>query len=114
MQDSNDPNYQVSGKCDVFSLGIIFYILCCGHGPFNSSRPGTIYEQNLACEIDWHNGKISKLEPNIVGMIQKMCNKDPKKRISAEEALESTLFSGSLKISDLQLTTNFVLKNSEK
>lgn len=73
-------------KCDVWSCGVIMYILLCGYPPFNGD--------DIAIRKKIQLGKYSFEEPEwkdvSVGakeLIKKMLIFDPKLRISSAEAL---------------------------
>ena len=42
-----------SEKCDIFSAGVIFYILLTGESPFPSSDYQKVLKMNKACQIDF-------------------------------------------------------------
>ncbi len=75
-------------KCDVWSCGVIMYIMLCGTPPFNGANNKLIMKRVLTgkysfpAEKGWDN--VSK---EAKAMIRKMLVLDPKKRISALEAL---------------------------
>lgn len=75
-------------KCDIWSCGVILYILLCGYPPFNASTDVEIMNvvkkgQYAFDDAEWRNiSKDAKL------LINKMLTYDPKKRISAAEALK--------------------------
>lgn len=80
-----DENYDE--KCDIWSCGVILYILLCGYPPFSGKNEREIiYKIKLGKFVydkdDWKN--ISQGAKNL---IKKMLIMDPSKRYSASEAL---------------------------
>ena len=75
-------------KCDVWSCGVIMYIMLCGTPPFNGANNKLIMKRVLTGKFSFPPEKgwdcVSKEAKN---MIKKMLVVDPKKRISALEAL---------------------------
>lgn len=73
---------------DVFSLGVVLFVLLSGRSPFSGKTSKEILKQNkLAAphfrEKDWEN--VPRLA---VDLVQRMLIPDPKKRITAQRALE--------------------------
>lgn len=73
---------------DVFSLGVVLFVLLSGRSPFTGKSAKEILKQNkLACphyrEKDWEN--VPRLA---VDLVQRMLAIDPHKRITAERALQ--------------------------
>lgn len=87
----SNENIHYSPKCDVFSAGIIFYILITGKSPFDGKSFQEILNQNKACKIDFKNPKLNKF-PHVVGLLQKMLDVNPSTRFSAKEALNHEFF----------------------
>jgi serine/threonine protein kinase len=75
-------------KVDVFSAGVIMYILLTGGSPFYGKSYNEILHKNKKCEIRFdfaERGK--KISPPAVDLLKKMLAKDPKVRITTKEAL---------------------------
>jgi calcium-dependent protein kinase len=69
-------------KCDVWSIGVILFMLLIGRPPFYGSTDSETLE--LVCKGEYKiEAKISDLAQDL---ISKMLIVDPKKRISVEEA----------------------------
>lgn len=74
-------------KCDLWSCGVILYILLCGYPPFNGQTDKKIIEAVLSGEYtvdepEWHS--VSDPAKNLV---QRLLEKNPDNRISALDAL---------------------------
>ena len=79
-------------KCDVWSCGVIMYILLCGYPPFNGSSNVDIfhniqYSQPLFNAEEWKD-----VSPSAIDLIKHMLNKNPNKRYTAEMCLEHKWF----------------------
>lgn len=79
-------------KCDIWSCGIIMYIMLCGRPPFNADQNLEI--MRLIKEGKYAmDGKIwSKIGNQAKDLIRKMLCYDPKKRITAQQALAHEWF----------------------
>lgn len=81
-------NRNYDEKCDIWSCGVILYILLCGYPPFNGPTDVEIMK-SVKCgkytfdDPDWKN--ISK---EAKSLISRMLTYSPSKRVSAKEALE--------------------------
>ena len=87
----SNENIHYSPKCDVFSTGIIFYILLTGKSPFDGKSFQEILNQNKVCKIDFKNPKLRK-HPHVLELLQKMLEVNPVKRLSAKECLADEFF----------------------
>jgi len=74
-------------KCDIWSCGVILYILLCGYPPFNGADDKAIMEKVSAGKYDFHHEEWKGVTPEAKKFIEKMMEIDVNKRYSAEQAL---------------------------
>ena len=79
-------------KCDIWSCGVILYILLCGYPPFNGNSNVDIYH-NIQNNPPYFNGEEWKdVTKEAIDLIKCMLNKIPSKRFSAEQCLNHKWF----------------------
>ncbi|CAK62056.1 unnamed protein product (macronuclear) [Paramecium tetraurelia] len=86
----DDPFYD--DKCDIFSAGVIFYILLTGKQPFQGSDYKTILRSNKNCEINFNIKQIQQSSQQLQELLRKMLQQNPKDRPNAEACLQHPYF----------------------
>ena len=79
-------------KCDLWSIGVIFYILLTGRPPFDGNDDEEILKNVEIGIYDKTSYPFPSLSSYAKDLINKLLQYDAKKRISAEEALEHPWF----------------------
>jgi calcium-dependent protein kinase len=79
-------------KCDIWSCGVILYILLSGRPPFGGDNDKEIMERVAVGKYDLQSSPFNKISKNCIDLIQKLLIMDPKKRISAQDALNHPWF----------------------
>ena len=79
-------------KCDIWSCGIILYILLCGYPPFNGQTNKDIYNSIKYSKLLFVKEEWKDVSKNAISLIKQMLDKDPNNRISAEECLNHKWF----------------------
>lgn len=86
-------------KVDVFSSGIIMYIILSGRAPFYGQTVKEILKYNSLCRLGFHEKYWSYISENAKNLIISLTKPNPSLRLSAEQALKHSWFkeSGLLK-----------------
>ena len=74
-------------KCDVWSCGVIMYILLCGRPPFDGQTDDEILENVSKGTYKTDSAVWKNVSKDGLGLVQKCLTYDPEKRISAKDAL---------------------------
>jgi len=74
---------------DIWSIGVITYILLCGFPPFYGNTDQQIFEKILKAEYDFPSPDWDPISNEAKDFIRKILIHDPAKRPTAAEALES-------------------------
>lgn len=77
-------NYDKSS--DLWSLGVFTYILLCGYSPFNGDNDDDVAKAIHACDYNFVHGWDGKSQ-DALDFIQCLLKKDPRERLTADEAL---------------------------
>jgi mitogen-activated protein kinase-activated protein kinase 2 len=90
--------YDVS--CDIWSLGVVMYILCCGYPPFYSTHgqpisPG-MKKRIKAGEYAFPEAEWSRVSKDAKDLIQGMLETMPEKRLTITKIMKSNWISVSL------------------
>lgn len=76
-------------KCDVWSCGVILYILLCGSPPFGGDTDKEIFEAVKAGKISFDFEEFRSVSNDVKNLIENCCLKDVAKRMSAQQAVNS-------------------------
>jgi calcium-dependent protein kinase len=83
-------NYDQS--CDVWSSGVIMYILLCGYPPFNGPNDKVIFQRVLEGKFAFPEEDWSGISKQAKELIQRMLTYDPLKRIATGDSLQHEWF----------------------
>ena len=75
-------------KCDVWSCGVILYIMLCGYPPFNAESDEQILERIKKGKFTFPPEEWDTVSPLAKDLVTRMLTFEPSKRLSAAEALE--------------------------
>lgn len=74
-------------SCDIWSVGIVTYILLCGYPPFNGSSDSEIQDSTRKGKLQFSGSHWTSRSDDGIDFIKCLLRKDPRKRFSANEAL---------------------------
>ena len=80
-------------KADIFSAGVIFYILLSGVSPFQANAYEEVLYKNKLGKIEFPRTDWENISPEAIDLVKKMTNLNPEARITAAEALVHKWFS---------------------
>ena len=76
-------------KCDLWSCGVILYILLCGSPPFYGKNEKEIFQKILDGNVNFKHKIWNKISDDAKNLVIKLLQVDPSQRLSAAEALEN-------------------------
>jgi serine/threonine protein kinase len=96
--------YVIPEKCDVYSIGVIMYVLCAGSSPFEKPdyNVDMILKKNLESKIDYPSSTFGKFSPDLLKLLKGLLAVDPKHRLTAKTALDMKIFGGNREESDTE------------
>jgi len=80
-------NRQYTKSCDIWSIGVITYILLCGYPPFYGDNDNQIFDSVRAGRFDFPSPDWDTISSAAKDFICSLLRKEPSKRLSASEAL---------------------------
>ena len=83
-------------KCDVWSCGVIMYILLCGYPPFKGKNHKEIFDKIKSGKFSFSGIEWRTVSKEAKLMIRRMLTYDSEERVTAHEALADGWFSHNL------------------
>ena len=83
-------------KCDIWSIGIITYVMLTGILPFEGETNDEIFNKILTKEVNFEHPNFNIISNEAKNFIKLCLEKDPNKRISAQKLIENNWIKNSL------------------
>lgn len=77
-------------KCDIWSMGVVLYILLCGRPPFKGKSNPEIIKNVMKGEYSFDYPSFEQCSDDVKDFISRCLEKDVSKRFNAEEAFDHT------------------------
>jgi len=73
--------------CDIWSLGVILYIMLVGHSPWDEDKPKSIFVQIKEGDFEFDPEEWDPISQSVKDLIKRLLTVDPEKRMTVTEAL---------------------------
>lgn len=93
-------------SCDLWSIGVITYILLCGYPPFYGDTDPEIFASVRAGRYDFDSPEWTNVSNEAKDLITRLLLLDPSKRLTADEALRHPWLSGFAPSTEITLNSN--------
>lgn len=105
-------------SCDLWSLGVIMYIILCGYPPFYSHHglpisPG-MKKRIKGGEYSFPNPEWSAVSESAKNLVKRLLTTDPEKRITINEFMSNAWVSGKVSVPQTPLFSARVLKEDKE
>jgi len=111
-------NDKYDKACDIWSMGVIMYILLCGYPPFFSTHGGAISAgmktRIKAGEYQFPKAEWKNVSQEAKSIIQKMLTVDPATRVTIDWILKCPWFTGTVPETPLDMRPMFDTENFEQ
>jgi calcium/calmodulin-dependent protein kinase I len=75
-------------QCDMWSLGVVVFILLGGYAPFEEKDQKTLFHKIVKADYEFHDEYWSSISDDAKDLIRSLLTLDPRKRLTASQALE--------------------------
>lgn len=102
-----------SKEVDVWSLGVILYILLCGYPPFYDESDAVLFEIIMKGKFDFDERYWRDISKEAKSLIRNMLHVDPRKRLTTEQVLSHPWITGLEHLPNVNLSKS-ISKNLKK
>ena len=84
---------QYDSKCDCWSLGVLLYVFMSGYLPFQGENRNEVFSKIQNGKFHFKHEEFQICSEEVMDLIRKLLVVEPKKRLSAAEAIKHPWFS---------------------
>lgn len=108
--------YTYDKSCDLWSLGVILYIMLCGYPPFYSEVPSQLFSRSMELKIlrgeyDFPDREWSRVSSEAKTIVSRLLHVDPVERLTVEELLNSSWLNNYEPDNDIDLHACGIIRN---
>jgi calcium/calmodulin-dependent protein kinase I len=96
-----------NNSVDIWSVGIITYILLCGFTPFFAETHKELFDMILHSPFEFPSPEWDDISEEAKDFVSHLLEKDPEKRYTAEQALQHPWLTGKAKSNDFKRMNSF-------
>lgn len=100
-------------EVDIWSLGVILYILLCGYPPFYDESDAQLFELIMKGQFEFDERYWSDISKDVKGLIVNILKVDPSQRITSYQILSHPWITGEVNIPRVNLSKS-ISKNLKK
>jgi len=75
-------------QCDMWSLGVILYIVLCGYPPFQHEQQNKLFKQILRADFHFHSPWWDKVSDEAKDIVCRLLVVDPARRLTPKQAMQ--------------------------
>eukprot|EP01083_Nonionella_stella_P142599 441608_1 len=75
-------------RCDLWSVGVIAYILLCGYPPFNGADSVEVHDAVRSGRYSFPSAEWSRTTREARDFVRRLLRRDPRNRMTIDEALK--------------------------
>ena len=94
-------NQPYDQSCDMWSVGVVLYVLLCGYTPFHEEQQEKMFERIKVADFTFHPEEWDQISDEAKELIKGLICTNPDKRLTAAQALRSKWING---MSDMALS----------
>jgi len=79
-------------ECDMWSIGVLSYVLLCGFTPFHGESQKQLFDRILNAQLEFFSPEWDEVSKEAKDFVTALLQRDPSKRPSASEALSNKWF----------------------